>query len=106
MKFKVCQKINVYGMPGPTTGGWSGDIVTINGDRLEVRADYNGQTYSGIHPKQTRLLKKKERRRVWIYGGNLKELHETGSFKDLVRKRKPDYSNDAWIEFIEVKSTK
>lgn len=99
MKFKVGDRVAVYFNGTRLTGS----VVGYNNeeDSLAVlkstATDYD--TVSA-HPKQCRLLKKKERRRIWI--------HRDAYFKAQAISREMigfsrEMLHDTDIEFIEVK---
>jgi len=106
MKFEVNDVVRVYRLNDATLNEQilRGEILEVctNGtlkilctkERLAILA----------HPKQCRRLKKKERRRVWIYENTLKDIEDgrRGSFLAQNISLTPF---DNCIEFIEVKRT-
>lgn len=53
--------------------------------------------YSWYYLKQCRRLKKKDRRRIWVWG----QLFTLGEISQYVKTSKPN--QDGWIEFSQVK---
>lgn len=115
MKFEVGQRVRVYGpglikgiqryaTPGFTV--WVGVVVEsdfVQGKQEQVCVKFStGYTEYWLHPKQCRLLKKRERRRVWIneidipLGGMTMTRAIFSSFRDSADM------NPALVEFIEV----
>lgn len=108
MKYKVGDRVAVYGTVPCELNKYSnaykrGAKATVTNvhadDEIEVETIY-GKTV--CHPKQCRRLKKKERRRVWVFPPHL----ESDS-PHMVAANGPVYSDEgAWIEFVEVKKRK
>lgn len=77
MKFKVGDRVRVYGFLNPCAVAKGiivdliGPIVVFNED-----GDLEKQRFSAHH-KQCRRLVKKERRRLWIQNTDLKKLEES-----------------------------
>lgn len=94
-KFSVGDRVAVYNHRGRILGR----IDSITNGFLDVSAG-SGHAFSP-HPKQCRLLKKKERRRIWVspeYFGSGPYFHRSG---DGLPVRTSE--DKAWIEFVEVK---
>lgn len=108
--FKVGDRVAVY---GATQTGYSGvvferktgtikEIEPARGAWFNVLLDGAKQTYT-FHPKQCRLVKKKERRRMWISEMHLEHHLKVGdptyaySYPDLVTEP---------VEFVEVRKKK
>lgn len=95
MKFKVGDRVAFYTAEGRGTG----KIVMDDGDgTIGILSDKRDS--ARVHPKQCRLLKKKERRRMWISKKILEELLKDN--KTPIYDSKPEYFH-LYSEFIEVK---
>lgn len=118
MNFKAGDRVNVYG-GGPDDGCWSGMVVGFRsqpwGTGITVESSFNSIIYT-IHPKQCRLLKKKERRRIWIYESCFNEIQDVNHISDdksfqclrdnpmvFTKPSKTTDIKDPLIEFVEVK---
>lgn len=93
-KFKEGDRVAFYGGFGRLTG-------TVSNAELDCVGMFTvigeGGTKFNVHPKQCRKLKKKERRRVWIWRGV--ERSNTYEF----RINPPTERSDEWSEFVEVR---
>lgn len=112
MTFKVRDRVSVYGwvqmfnLPYKPRGGGNATVVYIcNDNEIHVQFDNanNGETGGDkdrymAHPKQCRLLKKKERRRFWIY-----QTIDNIYWVYTVQKILPGYKE---IEVVEVRRKK
>lgn len=114
MKFKIGDRVAVYGAPCASEIVWAEDaykrwvgvITTMyhpNDNLIGVRVDGKGifMAFSGwVHPKQCRLLKKKERRRVLV-GWHVNCGSPVRVQKSLIGGA--PITGEEWVEFIEVK---
>lgn len=99
-KFKVGDRVAVYSRQHRGTG----QVVQCFADGLEVVFDSCPDSMRGIrlwHPKQCRkLVKKKERRRVWVAYNDDASIRAWNLTGDLPAK---EIAGGAWTEFVEVR---
>lgn len=116
MKLKIGERVRVYSCAGLPIGPVSdtGMVEALENGLVFVACDnWNGTQRineiagSWFHPKQVRRLKKRERRRVWIYTKDLlsapkdNDSSMSGTFL-LGRPSMPQH----WTEFIEARPKK
>ncbi len=103
--FQVGDRVAVYGITYRDKNGvWLG-VERVTGTIKQYGEQwmiFESEKYKDIavHPKQCRLLKKKERRRVWMHG--LEWLAHAKGIKSLEVFTSPEHVVNP-IEFIEVK---
>lgn len=95
MKFKINDRVAVYNHRGRILGR----VDSITNGFLDVSAG-SGHAFSP-HPKQCRLLKKKERRRIRMSDAYLLTSSFLSGVRTFCLPNEPGHSS--WIEFVEVK---
>lgn len=97
MKFIVGDRVAFYDLAKRHTGK-----VVANSTEKEVRVAVDGTGCDCLlAPQQCRLLKKKQRRRIWVNPENYDiKLQLTNRQAYL---RFPGEQTNSWIEFVEVK---
>lgn len=73
-----------------------GVVRGVDRERLHVVLDGNENMYDVFHPKQVRILKKKERRKAWV------ALPKDPAKMPHVFDKKPETKNDAGGFYIRV----
>lgn len=108
MKFKVGDRVAVYGpriTMNATAFGSCQDVVygaiTADGKFPTIKSDLDDCEYY-FHPKQCRLLKRKERKRVWVDPDYLIP-NQPYFYKPEKGMPVRTTKGNSWIEFIEVK---
>lgn len=97
MKFKVGDRVAVYHSDKRHTG--TVRYFERGLMRIALRKLHNGNDTLLVHPKQCRLLKKKEVRRIWVCEDYLShDLLKPVNYLPVLREPFRHYS-----EFIEVK---
>lgn len=120
MKFKVGDRVAVYGSVSPSAGGSvafvggaRGTVYTVQSNgALEIELDERPENFAknedlivdGIHPKQCRRLVKKERKRVWVAADRYDMIRASSAqvhIGDIYTK-----PQQGFIEFVEVRRKK
>lgn len=126
-KFKVGDRVRVYGWFSPEVGGGGdyldgakGEIIEYSEVNMWLRifldepiSEHVGltlnerRTIADVHPKQCRRLVKKERRRIWVSEFSLTQVSSVGPYSCFVYPSRPesDASNPG-VEFVEVRKRK